>query len=251
MTPPKQHEHRQIDPRIDMARLPRHVAIIMDGNGRWAKRQGKTRAEGHEAGARGVRAVIEAGRELGVSTLTLYAFSTENWRRSKTEVSALFQLMSKYIHREIGEIHKNGIRVRHLGRMDRLPRKARKDLAYCLDLTRHNDAMEVCVALDYGGRAELVHAAQALARQAAGGELDPELVDEGLFARHLYLPEHREVDLLIRTSGEMRISNFMLWQISYAEIVITDTLWPDFDKQAFCDALVEYQRRSRRFGGRP
>ncbi len=236
---------------LDTDRLPNHVGIIMDGNGRWAKRQGKTRAQGHEAGARGVRAVIEAGRELGVKTLTLYAFSTENWRRSKTEVDALFRLMSKYIHREIDEIHKNNIRVRHLGRMDRLPAKARKDLEYCLDLTKDNDAMDVCVALDYGARAEIVHAARALASEAAAATLDPGAIDEDALAQHLYLPEHAEVDLLVRTSGEMRVSNFMLWQISYAEIIITDTLWPDFDKAAFCDAIVEYQSRNRRFGGRP
>ncbi len=245
------NERRIRDPRIDMTRLPRHIAIIMDGNGRWAELHHKRRVEGHEAGARGVRAVIEACRELGVPALSLYAFSTENWRRSKTEVNALFRLMSKYIHKEINEIHKNNIRVRFIGRWEGLPRKAADDLRYCLELTKDNTALDVCVALNYGGRAELADAARRIAEKAAAGAIRPDEVDETMLAAHLYVPEHPEVDLLIRTSGEMRISNFMLWQASYAEFLFPETLWPDFDKQCLCDAVVEYQRRTRRFGGRP
>jgi undecaprenyl diphosphate synthase len=238
------------DPRIDPARLPRHIAIIMDGNGRWAKAHGRRVTEGHEAGARGVRQAIEACREIGVPALTLYAFSTENWRRSKLEVDALFRLMSKYIHLEIQELHRNNIRVRFMGRLEGLPKRAVKDLQYCLDLTRGNTALSVNVAINYGGRAELVDAARALAREAAEGRLRPEDIDEARFASGLYLPEHSEVDLMIRTSGEMRISNFMLWQFSYAEFVVQEVLWPDFSKQHLFDAIVEYQRRQRRFGAR-
>ncbi len=241
----------QTDPRIDPARLPRHIAIIMDGNGRWAERQGLTRAEGHEAGARGVRLAIEGCREMGVGCLTLYAFSTENWRRSKAEVNVLFRLMSKYIRKEVDEIHRNNIRVRLLGEMERLPARAAADLRYCLELTAGNTAMDVCVALNYGARAEIARAARLLCEDTAGGRLRPEQVDEAAVAARLYAPDHSEVDLLVRTSGELRLSNFLLWQLSYAEIVVTPTLWPDFDKQCLCDAIVEYQLRRRRFGGRP
>jgi len=243
-------ESRILDERIDMKRLPRHIAIIMDGNGRWAKKHGKVRAEGHEAGARGVRQVIEACRELGIDALSLYAFSTENWKRSKLEVNALFSLMSKYIHKEIDEIDKNGIRVRFMGRWEGLPGRAAKDLQYCLDRTKGNTDMDVCVALNYGGRAEIVDAAKRIAVEVQEGRLDPDAIDEDAVARFLYVPEHPEVDLLIRTSGEMRISNFMLWQISYAEIQAPSVLWPDFSKQRLCDAVVEYQQRDRRFGAR-
>lgn len=250
MTQPES-QRPPLDPRVDQSRLPRHIAIIMDGNGRWAKQRGKLHVEGHEAGAASVRAVIEAGRELGVPALTLYAFSTENWKRSDMEVNALFRLMSKYIHKEIDEIHANNIRVGFLGRWEGLPQKAADDFRYCLDKTKNNTAMTVNVALNYGGRAEIVDAAQAIAQKVADGRLRPEQVTEELFAQHLYQPEWSEVDLLVRTSGEMRLSNFMLWELSYAEIVVTPTLWPDFRKEHLCDAIVEYQQRGRRFGGRP
>ena len=243
-------QYRILDERMDMQRLPRHIAIIMDGNGRWAKRQGVSRAEGHEAGAKGVRAAIEACRELGVPWLSLYAFSTENWRRSQFEVDTLFRLMSKYIHQEIDEIHKNNIRVRFMGRWERLPERAVKDLQYCLDLTKDNTALDVCVALNYGGRAEIVDAAHAIALEIRDGKLDPAKLDEDTFAKYLYVSGQPDIDLLIRTSAEMRISNFMLWQVSYAEFQFPETLWPDFGKQALCDAIVAYQRRDRRFGGR-
>ena len=236
-----------IDPRIDPGQLPRHIAIIMDGNGRWAAQHGTRHVQGHEAGARSVRAVIEACRELGVEALSLYAFSTENWRRSRTEVNALFRLLSKYIHKEIQELHANNIRVRFMGRWEGLPGRAVQDLQYCIDLTRANTALTVNVAINYGGRAEIVDAARAILARG----IPAEQIDEELFARHLYQPEHPEVDLLIRTSGELRVSNFMLWQISYAEMLFPETLWPDFGKEALCEAVLEYQRRQRRFGGRP
>lgn len=243
-------ERPPMDPRIDREHLPRHIAIIMDGNGRWAKQHGKRVTQGHEAGARGVRLAIEACREIGVPALSLYAFSTENWRRSKMEVDALFRLMSKYIHLEIEELHANNIRIRFMGRLDGLPKRAVKDLQYCLDLTEHNTALTVNVAINYGGRAEIVDATRRIAAEVAAGKLTPDTIDEALFAKYLYIPEHSEVDLMIRTSGEMRISNFMLWQFSYAEFIAPDVLWPDFGKEQLCDAIVEYQRRQRRFGAR-
>jgi len=236
---------------IDRSRLPRHIAIIMDGNGRWAKRHRKTRLEGHEAGSRAAREVIEGCRELGVPALSLYAFSTENWRRSKTEVSALFHLLSKYIRRELDELHANNVRIRFMGRTDRIPKAAWRDFAAAMDRTQHNTALDVCIALNYGGRAEIVDAAKRIAAAARAGILDPTQLDEPLFAEHLYLPEHSEVDLLIRTSGEFRLSNFMLWQLSYAEITVPEVLWPDFSRKHLEEAIVAYQQRDRRFGGRP
>lgn len=240
-----------LDPRVDPARLPRHIAIIMDGNGRWAEQHGKRHVQGHEAGARSVRVAIEACRELGVPMLTLFAFSTENWRRSKREVEALFRLMSKYIHREIDEIDRNNIRVGFMGRWEGLPTRATQDLKYCLERTAKNTALQVNVALNYGGRAEIVDAARRFAQDAVQGAVEPSALDEARFAQYLYVPEAAEVDLLIRTSGEFRVSNFMLWQISYAEIVVLPVLWPDFQKSHLSEAILAFQNRQRRFGGRP
>jgi len=236
---------------LDLTRLPRHIAIIMDGNGRWAGKHRLTRAEGHEAGAKSVRASIEACRELqGVEALSLYAFSTENWRRSEAEVSALFGLLSKYIHLELENIHKEGIRVRIMGRREGLSERVLSDLEYCEARMRDNRLMTLNVAINYGGQAEIADAARRLAREAAAGALRPEDVDEEAVARRLYVPELPDVDLLIRTSGEMRLSNFMLWQVSYAEIVTLGVLWPDFRKRHLHEAIARYQKRQRRFGGR-
>ena len=239
-----------LDARIDMTRLPGHIAIIMDGNGRWAKHHGKAKVQGHEAGARSVRVAIEACRKLGVSALSLYAFSTENWQRPKLEVRALFHLMSKYIHREIDELDRNNIRVRFMGRIDDVPKQATKDLEYCLDRTKDNTSLSVNLAINYGGRAEIVDASRHIAQDIVAGKLEANDLDEEAFAHYLYQPEFSDVDLLIRTSGEMRISNFMLWQLSYSEIVVQDVLWPDFSQQDLCDAVLEFQSRTRRFGGR-
>lgn len=232
--------------------LPRHIAVIMDGNGRWAEREGVSRARGHEQGAKAVRAVIEACRELegGVEELSLYAFSTENWRRSEEEVGALFRLLSKYIRLELDNIHKEGIRVTIIGRREGLSAQTLKDLDFCEERTRGNTAMQCTVAINYGGRAELVDAARAMAEKAQRGELDPAAIDDATFAQHLYRPGQPDVDLLVRTSGEHRVSNFLLWQISYAEIVSPDTLWPDFRKHDLYETIAEYQARNRRFGGR-
>lgn len=237
-------------PELDTKRLPRHVAIIMDGNGRWAKQQGVSHAAGHEAGAKSVRATIEACRELGIEALTLYAFSTENWRRSKLEVSALFHLLSKYISLELDSVNKEGVRITAMGRLDGLPARAREDLRNAMERTAKNEAMTVNVALNYGSRAEITDAVRAIALEVREGRLDPEFISDETIQQHLYRPELPDPDLLIRTSGEMRLSNFMLWQLSYAEIVVLPVYWPDFRKPHLHQAILEYQGRDRRFGGR-
>ena len=237
-------------PELDMTRLPRHVAIIMDGNGRWAKARGLSRAAGHEAGAKSVRAVVEASRELGLDALTLFAFSTENWRRSKAEVTTLFRLLRKYIKIELENLHKEGIRVVVMGRTDGLSKRVADDLRQCQEYTANNTDMIFNLAVNYGGRAELSDAAQAIARDVEAGTLRVEDIDEACVSSHLYLPDLPDPDLLIRTSGELRISNFMLWQLSYAEIVAPPALWPDFRKPDLHAAIAEYQARQRRFGGR-
>lgn len=234
-----------------MDRLPRHIAVIMDGNGRWAKERGLSHVQGHEAGANSVRAVIETCRKLGVPSLSLYAFSTENWRRSKLEVNALFRLLSKYIRREIDEMDANNIRICFMGRREGMPRKALADMDSCVERTKNNTALTVNIALNYGGRGEIVDATRQIVQDVQAGILSPEEITEARFARYLYQPDLDEVDLLIRTSGELRVSNFMLWQVSYAEILVPETLWPDYDAQCLCDAIVAYQQRNRRFGGRP
>jgi undecaprenyl diphosphate synthase len=237
-------------PAIDKSRLPRHIAIIMDGNGRWAQARGVSRAAGHEAGAKSVRAVVEACRELEIRALSLYAFSTENWRRSRREVQTLFRLLTKYIHLELDNIHKEDIRVVVMGRKEGLSRNVVKQLELCRRKTAGNQSMILSVAINYGSRAEIVDAAKAAAADVAAGKLHIEDLDEARFAQYLYVPELPELDLLIRTSGEMRLSNFMLWQASYAEIAATPVLWPDFRKEHLYAAIMEYQSRDRRFGGR-
>jgi undecaprenyl diphosphate synthase len=239
-----------VSKNIDMTRLPRHIGIIMDGNGRWAARHGLTVDEGHEAGAKSVRAVIEGCRELGISVLSLYAFSTENWNRPKSEVDGLFRLLSKYVRLEIDEIDREDIRVSIMGRMEELPKGVLEDLEYCMDRTKDNASLVVNCAINYGARAEIVDAARTIASEVQAGKLPLEAVDEACFARHLYVPDLPDLDMLIRTSGEMRVSNFMLWRFSYAEFVPMRVLWPDFRKRHLRQAIGIYQSRQRRFGGR-
>ena len=222
----------------------------MDGNGRWAERHGVSHAEGHEAGAKSVRLAIKACRKIGIQVLTLYAFSTENWQRPKAEVEALFALLSKYVRLELDTLHRQDIRMVFMGRIAALSAHVRADLDYSMNRTRDNRSMIVNVALNYGGRAEIADAAKALAKEARAGELDPDLIDEAAVSRHLYMPELPDPDLLIRTSGEMRLSNFMLWQLSYAEIVPMRVLWPDFRAGHLKRAIAEFQARNRRFGKR-
>ncbi len=235
--------------QVDIARVPKHVAIIMDGNGRWAKKRGLPRVAGHRAGANAVREVVEASRELGIRYLTLYTFSNENWKRPEDEVNALMGLLRKYMRDELEKMLHYGVGMKVMGRLDMLPPKLRGEIRDTMAKTAHCNKMTVILALSYGGRTEIVDAVRNIAERCQSGELNPSDIDEKLFAQHLYLPECPEPDLLIRTSGESRLSNFMLWQLSYSEIYFTPTLWPDFSKEEFCRAIIDYQKRDRRFGG--
>jgi len=220
----------------------------MDGNGRWAERRGQPRILGHRAGMKSVRSVIEAAGDLGIEALTLYAFSKENWKRPATEVHALMGLLRRYMRSEREELIARGARIEAIGDLGQLDETAREELDALIAATADCDRLRVTLALSYGGRAEIVEAARRIARAVRAGELDPDALDERVFAGYLYSPDLPDPDLLVRTSGEMRISNFLLWQIAYTELYVTDTLWPDFDRVAFFTAIEEYQSRDRRFG---
>ena len=233
---------------IDKERLPRHVAIIMDGNGRWATQRGLTRITGHRRGKQSVQDIVEAARRLGIEYLSLYAFSTENWQRPRDEVAALMRFLRHFLAAELKKMMKNGIRLLAIGNLRRLPRDVQVALRQTIEDTRHNTGMTVILAVSYGAREELTEATRAIARKVRRGDIDPEDVDQDLLASHLGTAGVPDPDLLIRTSGEMRVSNFMLWQIAYTEIYVTDTLWPDFREREFLDAVAHFQRRERRFG---
>ena len=234
--------------KLDLTRLPRHVAVIMDGNGRWAQKRHLPRIAGHRQGTQSARTTIETCARLKIEALTLYAFSVENWRRPKTEIDFLMQLLREYLKREMPLLQKNEIRMRFLGRIHELPAAVQKDVREAMEKTAENKGMVLCVALNYGGRAEIVDAMNAVLQQQ-NGSAAPSLITEEHLARHLYTEGLPDPDLLIRTSGEMRVSNFLLWQIAYAEIFVTETLWPDFNRARLLDALVEFQKRERRYGG--
>jgi undecaprenyl diphosphate synthase len=231
------------------ASLPRHVAVIMDGNGRWAKERGLPRIEGHRQGAESARAIIRAAGELGIKYLTLYAFSVENWNRPKDEVDALMKYLVHYLKTETSELNKNNVRLEVIGQIYRLPENVQEHLRKSIQTLSKNNGLTLIMALSYGGRTEIVDAVRGIAEKVKQGKLDPADITEQVFSQHLYTRSWPDPDLLVRTSGEMRVSNFLLWQISYAELVITPTLWPDFRKTQFCAALEEYARRHRRFGG--
>jgi len=233
---------------LDPAKLPHHVAIIMDGNGRWARRRGFPRLKGHRAAVKTVREVVEFCGEIGIRYLTLYAFSAENWQRPKSEVSALMRLLRQYLRRERQRMMRNSIRVIAIGRTDALPQEVREELLKTMELTRDNQRLTVILALNYGGRTEIVDAARECARRAIRGEIAPEQIDEGLFARFLYTKDTPDPDLLIRSGGEFRVSNFLLWQISYCEIWVTRVLWPDFTRKHMVKALNDFAARERRYG---
>ncbi|MEW5910257.1 MAG: isoprenyl transferase [Thermodesulfobacteriota bacterium] len=228
--------------------LPEHVALIMDGNGRWAKKRLLNRIKGHEKGADTVRAVVEASRELGIRFLTLYAFSTENWQRSKSEIEALMILLRRFLVSEKEELVKNGIRLNAIGQLDRLPGTVQEALRETMIATREKNEMVLTLALSYGGRAEILKAVCDIARKVKTGELAPDRITESVFSDHLFTREIPDPEILIRTSGEMRISNFLLWQIAYTELFITPTLWPDFTREEFQEILTAFQQRKRRFG---
>jgi undecaprenyl diphosphate synthase len=233
--------------QIDLDRLPRHIAIIMDGNGRWAKRRHLPRIAGHRAGISAVRQAVEACARLGVPYLTLYAFSIENWKRPHTEIKLLMGLLREYLKKEIGELNRQNIRHEVIGRIQELPKPVLQDLQNALDRTRQNTGLRLVLALNYGGRAELVDAVQELIAQAKrNGSIT---VDEALVSEHLYTSGLPDPDLLIRTSGEMRLSNFLLWQVAYAELWVTETLWPDFTQKDLFRAIIDFQKRERRYGG--
>lgn len=233
---------------VPASRMPRHIAIIMDGNGRWARSRGLSREKGHEEGAQSVRTIVRACRRLGVEAVTLYSFSTENWRRPPTEVGALMTLLRQYVLQERREILDQGIQLRAIGQVERLPVFVRTPLRALVRESRKNSDMVLNLALSYGARAEIVSAVQGLARDVEAGRLRPDAIDEALIGSRLSTAGLPDPDLLIRTSGEHRISNFLLWQIAYAEIHVTDVLWPDFREAQLEAALVDYAGRERRFG---
>jgi len=242
-------EQAQLLKLLDPRRLPRHIAIIMDGNGRWAERRHLPRVAGHRAGVKATREIIESCARLHIPALTLYAFSVENWRRPQTEVDFLMRLLREYLHKELPVIHRNNIQLRVIGRPDQLPPSVRRDIEMAMRTTEKNTGMNLVVALNYGGRAELVDAFNAILDGVRHNGLSAYSVDEQTISEHLYTAGLPDPDLLIRTSGEMRISNFLLWQIAYAEIYVTETLWPDFGRKELLEALLDFQKRERRYGG--
>ncbi len=233
---------------LDLTRLPKHLAIIMDGNGRWAKKQGMMRVFGHENGTKAVRTTVETCARLGIENLTLYAFSTENWNRPKLEVDTLMKLLMSSLKKEIGTLQENNIRLASIGSLEMLPDSARKSLLEVIEKTKNNSRMTLTLALSYGSRDEILHAVRAIATKVKNNLIVPGNIDESTINNHLYTHNLPDVDLLIRTSGEHRISNFLLWQIAYAELYFTDVLWPDFGEKELYAALADYQKRERRFG---
>lgn len=230
-------------------KTPRHVAIIMDGNGRWARQRGLPRIKGHEAGVESIRSTVRACGELGVEYLTLYAFSVENWSRPRAEVQALMRLLVFFLRKEVKELDKNNVRLRVIGRVGGLPEAVQKEIARAEEHTKRNTGLTLQLALNYGGRSEIVDAVRCIARDIRAEKVTPEEIDEQSFGRYLYAPSVPDPELLIRTSGEMRISNFLLWQVSYTELWVTPVLWPEFRKEHLIAALEDYQKRQRRFGG--
>jgi undecaprenyl diphosphate synthase len=233
---------------IDKKKLPRHIAIIMDGNGRWAKQRGKERIFGHENGIQAVRETVEAAGEIGVKYLTFYAFSTENWCRPQKEVDTLMELLVSAIKNETPELMEKGVKLHAIGDLNSLPKKCRKELDDAIELTKNNSLVNVIIALSYSSQWEIVDAVKKIGQKVKSGDLQPEEINKQEFQNHLQTSDFPDPDLLIRTSGELRISNFMLWQIAYAELYFTPVLWPDFRKKHFFQAIVDYQRRERRYG---
>ena len=238
----------QLSPQAK-ATLPAHVAIIMDGNGRWAKQRGLPRVEGHRNGVESVRQVVRACGEVGIKYLTLYAFSVENWNRPKDEVDTLMKYLARFLKNEIGELNRSNVRLEVIGQIYRLPEFVQEQLKKTQAALAKNNGLTLILALSYGGRQEIVEGVRAIASKAKAGKLEPAEINEQIISQHLYTHQYPDPDLLIRTSGELRVSNFLLWQISYAEFVVTPTLWPDFRKAELFAALEEYTRRHRRFGG--
>jgi len=236
-------------PAIDPANLPRHIAVIMDGNGRWATARRLPRTAGHRAGMSALKELVNACGELGIPVLTVFAFSTENWKRPAEEVNFLMDLLVEYINRELDELNSKGVKIRLLGEMETLPARVQEEIRRAIETTSKNKKLILNVALNYGGRREIILAAQKIGQKIREGTLEPENIDEELFNNFLYTDRLPDPDLVIRPSGEMRISNFLLWQIAYAELWFSKVLWPDFKKEHLLEAIAEYQKRHRRFGG--
>ena len=234
--------------KINPNYLPKHVAIIMDGNGRWAKSQGFKRVFGHKKGVEAVRQSLEAATELGIETLTLFAFSTENWNRPKFEVDTLMNLLVSSLKKELKTFQKNNVKLQTIGNIDKLPKKAQRELKETIDKTKNNTKITLNLALNYGSREEIINATKSISKKIVNNDLKIEEIDENIINSHLYTFNLPDVDFLIRTSGEKRISNFLLWQIAYAELYFTNVLWPDFNKEEFYEAILNYQSRERRFG---
>lgn len=233
---------------IDHTNLPKHLAIIMDGNGRWAKQQGYLRAFGHENGTKSVKEIIKTSAKLGIEYLTLYAFSTENWNRPKLEVQALMKILINSLKKELVTLQENNIRLNAIGNLDKLPKTAQKELLDVMEKTKNNTRLTLTLALSYGSREELVNAVKAISDKVKNNIISLDTIDDSIINEHLYTQNLPDVDLLIRTSGEHRISNFLLWQIAYAELYFTNVLWPDFKDQDLYEAIISYQKRERRFG---
>jgi undecaprenyl diphosphate synthase len=248
LTPSNLDEERLVR-ELDGGRLPQHIAVIMDGNGRWARKRHLPRVAGHRAGVQSARTVIETCARLHISALTLYAFSMENWRRPKAEIDFLMRLLRDYLRRELPVIHRNNIRLLVIGRPDQLPDAVRNDVERAMEQTSGNTGMKLAVALNYGGRAEIVDAFNRILDRVRHDGMVGAAVDEEMISQNLYTAGLPDPDLLIRTSGEMRVSNFLLWQIAYAEIYVTETLWPDFTRAQLYEALLDFQKRERRYGG--
>ncbi len=234
--------------KINKERLPKHIAIIMDGNGRWAKQKGKLRVFGHKNGVKAVRDTVEGAAEIGIKALTLYAFSTENWNRPKAEVDVLMNLLVSALKKELKLLQDNNIKLQAIGNLEQLPKKAKKELEEVIQLTKNNSHLILNLAISYSSKEEIVNAFKKISKKIVNNELSIEEIDENIINNHLYTRNLPDVDLVIRTSGEKRISNFLLWQIAYAELYFTDLFWPDFRKNHLIDAIIDYQQRERRFG---
>jgi undecaprenyl diphosphate synthase len=233
---------------IDSTKLPKHLSIIMDGNGRWAKKQGLLRALGHESGTKSVKEIIKACARLGIENLTLYAFSTENWNRPKIEVDTLMKILVRSLKKELKTLQDNDIQLNTIGNLEKLPKSAQEELLDVIEKTKHNSRMTLTLALSYGSREEIVNAVRNISDKVKNNIISIDSIDDSIINEHLYTRNLPEVDLLIRTSGEHRISNFLLWQIAYAELYFTDVLWPDFKENDLYEAIISYQKRERRFG---
>ncbi len=238
----------QIQQKINKEKLPRHIAIIMDGNGRWAKKQGKFRIFGHKNGVKTVKNIVEAAGQTGIEYLTLYAFSKENWNRPRSEIDALMQLLVNAVNNEVTKLHEQNVKLLTIGEISNLPLPVEDKLNYAKNLTKNNTGLKLILALNYGGRTEIITATKKIVNDIKNNKINPEQINYDLFAKYLYTENIPDPDLLIRTSGEYRISNFLLWQIAYSELYFTNKFWPDFNKEDFYNAIIDYQSRERRFG---